>query len=99
MGTCLCDPGAAFTETCCPASGRGNSSCSPVCVWKDECGRQGSVCSGLADGALQAKQDWESSLHMHRPGKPAANTLAVAHRPGGCEGLSRVHTMVSAGCD
>lgn len=49
--------------------------------------------------ALWAKQDWEGSLHVHRPGEPAGNTLAVPHRPGGCEGLSRVHTMVSAGCD
>lgn len=50
--------------------------------------------------ALWVKQeDWESSLHTCRPGKPAGNTLAVGHRPGGCEGLSRVHTMVSCGCD
>lgn len=50
VGTYLCNPGAAFTETCCPASWKGNSSCSPVCLGKDEHGRQGSVCSGLTDG-------------------------------------------------
>lgn len=29
-------------------------------------------------------------------GEPAGITLAVAHRPGGCEGLSSVPTVVSA---